>query len=208
MNSMAGETMSGSVMTEPRHIKSRQRVRDLGEVYTQPREVNAMLDLIPDAFADIDTRFLEPAAGNGNFLAAILDRKIARIDVSQIGGGADGFEFALLRCLASIYAIDINEENVEEARERMLAMATAAAAFDDGEASDAFYRAAREILRTNIVVGDSLNSADRIVFIEYTPLPGQRFQRVPSELEPPETDLFYEPPAPLPTVHYSELGVA
>ncbi len=207
MNSMAGETMSGSVMTEPRHIKSRERVRDLGEVYTQPREVNAMLDLIPNAFADIDTRFLEPAAGNGNFLVAILDRKIARVDVRQIGDGADGFEFALLRCLASIYAIDINEENVEEARERMLAMATAAAAFDDGDASDAFYRAAREILRTNIVVGDSLNSADKIVFIEYTPLPGQRFQRVPSELEPPEMDLFYEPPAPLPTVHYSELGV-
>ena len=46
-------------MTEPRHIKSRERVRDLGEVYTQRREVKAMLDLIPDGFTDIDTRFLE-----------------------------------------------------------------------------------------------------------------------------------------------------
>lgn len=60
-------------MPEPRHIKSKERVRDLGEVYTQPREVNAMLDLIPDAFASIDTRFFEPAAGDGNFLVAILD---------------------------------------------------------------------------------------------------------------------------------------
>lgn len=196
-----------SIMTAPRHIKSRERVRDLGEVYTQPREVNAMLDLIPDAFVDIDTRFLEPAAGDGNFLVAILDRKIALIDESKFGGTAEWFEFALLRCLASIYAIDISAENVDEARERMLAMVIAAAAFDDGDASPAFRQAAREILRTNVVVGDSLNGADEITFIEYTALPGERFQRVPSELEPPvNPDLFYLPPEPLPTVHYSELG--
>ncbi len=195
--------MSGSVMAEPRHIKSRERVRDLGEVYTQRREVNAMLDLIPDAFADIDTRFLEPAAGNGNFLAAILERKIAAIQSAVTG---DAYEFAILRCLAGIYGIDISEENVEEARERMLAIAIAGAAFDDGDASTPFVRAAEAILATNVVVGDTLNAADQIVFVEYTPLPGERFQRVPSELEPPEMDLFYEPPAPLPTVHYSELG--
>lgn len=205
---MTGVTMSGSVMTEPRHIKSRKRVRDLGEVYTQPREVNAMLDLIPDAFIAIDTRFLEPAAGDGNFLVAIFERKIALITEETFGGTPEWFEFALLRALASIYAIDINEENVAEARERMLAMAIPAAAFDDGNASDAFDRAAREILRTNVVVGDTLNGADQIVFVEYTPLPGERFQRVPSELEPPkEPDLFYMPPEPLPTVHFSELGL-
>lgn len=200
---MGGETMSGSVMTGARHIKSRERVRDLGEVYTQPREVNAMLDLIPDMFAGIDTRFLEPAAGNGNFLVAILERKIAVIDLAATG---DAYEFAVLRCLTSIYGIDISEENVEEARERMLAIVTAAAAFDDGDASVPFVRAAKTILATNIIVGDSLNAADQIVFVEYMPLPGERFQRVPSELESPEMDLFYEPPAPLPTVHYSEFG--
>ncbi len=195
--------MSGRVMTEPRHIKSRARVRDLGEVYTQPREVQAMLDLIPDAFVELDTRFLEPAAGNGNFLVAILERKIAAIDPTVTG---DAYEFAILRCLASIYGIDISDENVEEARERMLAIATAAAAFDDGDAAAPFLRAAQAILESNIIVGDSLNAADRIVFVEYTPLPGERFQRALSELEPPEIDLFYEPPSPLPTVHYSELG--
>lgn len=198
--------MSGNSRGEPRHIKSRERVRDLGEVYTQPREVQAMLDLIPDAFTEIDTRFLEPAAGDGNFLVAILERKIALIDEERFGGTEEWFEFALLRCLASIYAIDINEENVEEARERLLAIVISAAAFDDGEASERFRRAALEILRTNVVVGDSLNSADQIVFIEYTPLSGERFQRAPSELEQPEMDLFYLPPEPLPTVHYSELG--
>jgi len=199
----AGETMSGSVMTKPRHIRSRERVRDLGEVYTQPREVNAMLDLIPDAFVDVDARFLEPAAGNGNFLVAILERKVAAIDPAVTGSA---YEFAVLRCLVSIYGVDISGDNVEEARERMLAIATAAAAFDDGDASAAFVRAAEAILATNVVIGDSLNAADQIVFVEYTPLPGERFQRLSSELVSPEMDLFYEPPSPLPTVHYSELG--
>lgn len=203
MNRMAGERINGGVTTDPRHIKSRERVRDLGEVYTQPREVNAMLDLIPDAFVEVDTRFLEPASGNGNFLVAILERKVAAIDLALTG---DAYEFAVLRCLASIYGVDISGENVDEARERMLAIATTAAAFDDGDASAAFVRAAEVILATNIVVGDSLNTADQIVLVEYTPLPGERFQRVPSELEAPEMDLFYEPPSPLPTVHYSELG--
>jgi hypothetical protein len=203
---MAGAKMSVSPIAEPRHIKSRDRVRDLGEVYTQPREVNAMLDLIPDVFVEIDTRFLEPAAGDGNFLVAILERKIALIDEKKFGGTAEWFEFALLRCVASVYAVDIDEQNVHEARERMLAMITAAAAFDDGDASEAFRRAAREILRTNIVVGDSLNGAEQIVFIEYTPLSGERFQRVPSELETPAMDLFYQPPTRLPTVHFSEIG--
>jgi len=188
------------------HIKSRERVRDLGEVYTQPREVDAMLDLIPDAFADIDTRFLEPAAGNGNFLVAILERKIARIDETVHGGTPNWFEFALLRCLASIYAVDISLENVREARERMTAVVDAAHVFGGGSANLNFTKAVETILTTNVVEGDSLNAADQIVFVQYSPVPSEQFQRMPSELEPPAMDLFYMPPASLPTVHYSELG--
>ena len=66
------ETQSGS------QIKSRERVRDLAEVYTHEREVNAMLDLVPDMFpsatdpGNTDRTFLEPACGHGNFLVAIL----------------------------------------------------------------------------------------------------------------------------------------
>lgn len=206
MKSMTGMTMSGSMMAEPRHIKSRERVRDLGEVYTQPREVHAMLDLIPDAFVDIDTRFLEPAAGDGNFLVAILERKIAAIDEEKHGGSEHWYEFALLRCLASTYGIDISDENVDEARERMTAIIDAAHVFGREPATPDFALAVATILATNIVVGDSLNGVDQIVFVEYTPLPGERFQRVPSELEAPVMDLFYEPLAALPTVHYSELG--
>jgi len=162
-----------------------------------------MLDLIPDAFVDVDTRFLEPAAGTGNFLVAILERKIAAIDPAMT---VEAHEFAVLRCLASIYGIDISDENIQEARARMLAIASAAATFDGVAASEAFVRAAKTILDTNIVVGDTLNAAYQIVFVEYTPEAGERFKRAPSELDPPTVDLFYEPPTPLSTVHYSELG--
>lgn len=188
------------------HIRSRERVRDLGEVYTQQREVDAMLELVPDAFVDIDTRFLEPAAGSGNFLVSILERKIALIDDALHGGTPNWYEFALLRCLASIYAVDISPENVAEARERMTAVVDAAYVFGGGDADPSFSRAVEAILATNVLQGDSLNAAEEIVFVEYMPVPVERFERVPSELEAPAMDLFYEPLAPLPTVHYTELG--
>lgn len=208
MERMAGTTMSEGVMVEPQHMKSRERVRDLGEVYTQPREVQAMLDLIPDAFADIDVLFLEPTAGNGNFLVAILERKIAAIDEAKHGGAEHWYEFALLRCLASTYGVDISDENVEEARARMTAVIDAAHVFRGQPATPAFHVAVQAILTTNVVEGDSLNARDQIIFVEYTPLEGERFARQPSELERPQLDLFYEPPPPLSTIHYSELRTA
>lgn len=58
-------------------VKSKQRVADHGEVFTNPREVNAMLDMVKQETERIDSRFLEPACGNGNFLAEVLRRKLA-----------------------------------------------------------------------------------------------------------------------------------
>jgi hypothetical protein len=192
----------------PIQIKSRERVRDLGEVYTQPREIDAMLAFAPDAFREIETRFLEPAAGNGNFLVAILERKIGLVNEVDHGGTQHWYEFALLRCLASIYGIDISPENVSEMRERLTAVIDAAHVFHGDPATVEFSGSVATIMRTNIVAGDSLNAADQIIFVEYTPLEGERFARQPSHLEDPELDLFYQPPAPLPVVHYSELGSA
>lgn len=66
-------------------IKTRERVRDLAEVYTHKREVDAMLDLIPDIFpsehspSNTDRKFLEPACGSGNFLEDILHRKLSYV---------------------------------------------------------------------------------------------------------------------------------
>jgi len=206
MADMTGSTSTAGVTRLTQHIKSRARVRDLGEVYTQPREIDDMLALVPDAFRDIDTRFLEPAAGNGNFLVAILERKVALI-VEEIHGGTDcWFEFALLRALASVYGVDISSENVEEARDRMTSVIEAARACRAEPASSGFSRALATILSTNVVVGDSLNAPNEIVLVEYSPRDEERFARQVCHLENPALDLFYEPPAPLSTIHYSELG--
>ena len=105
-------------------IKSRERVRDLAEVYTHEREVNAMLDLVPGMFPSVgdsgntDCTFLEPACGHGNFLVEILRRKLAYVTPRRYGRG-ERFEHRVLRCLASVYGIDISEDNVGESRERM-----------------------------------------------------------------------------------------
>ena len=57
-------------------VKSKKRVADHGEVFTAEKEVNAMLDLVKQETERIDSRFLEPACGNGNFLAEVLRRKL------------------------------------------------------------------------------------------------------------------------------------
>src|SRR5680860_983634 len=94
--------------------KTRQRVRDLAEVYTHEREVTAMLDLVPDMFPslerprDIGRTFLEPACGAGNFLVAILDRKLAFVKFGGLYRSVATFETAVLKSLSTIYGIDID----------------------------------------------------------------------------------------------------
>jgi len=99
-------------------IKSKERVRDLAEVFTGEREVNAMLDLVKNQSEKIDSTFLEPACGNGNFLIAILKRKLNVVQKKY--KKQEDIEFYTIIAAASIYGIDISEENVVEARQRML----------------------------------------------------------------------------------------
>ena len=63
-----------------KQVKSKQRVADHGEVFTNEREVNAMLDLVKVESERIESRFLEPAMGDGNFLAEVLVRKLNTVD--------------------------------------------------------------------------------------------------------------------------------
>lgn len=186
-------------------IKSRDRVRDLAEVYTHDREVDAMLGLIPDMFREIDIRFLEPACGHGNFLVAILGRKLGLISEEEHGGTTQWYEFAVLRAVASIYAIDINEENVVEARERLRAVVDKELAEKGHEPTPEFHGALAAILVANVVRGDTLQEATSIQFIEWAVGDDETFVRTPSYLEEPTFDLFTPPPGPLPPIHYREL---
>ncbi|MFB9120963.1 hypothetical protein ACFFUE_07135 [Bergeyella porcorum] len=97
-----------------KQIRSKKRVKDLGEVFTNEREVNAMLDLIPNI--TIEMTFLEPSCGNGNFLTEILRRKLNLISQN------DDKLTAILKCYSSIYGIDIMHDNVEETKQRLLDM--------------------------------------------------------------------------------------
>ena len=107
--------MSG--VNEKKQVKSKKRVADHGEVFTNEREVNAMLDLVKHETERIDSRFLEPACGNGNFLVSILDRKLKT--VSSRYKNQIEYEFLTIVATASIYGVDIDIQNVKEARNRM-----------------------------------------------------------------------------------------
>lgn len=99
-------------------IKSEERVRQHGEVFTADREVNAMLDLVKNTTNEIDSTFLEPACGDGNFLVEVLSRKLDTVMKLANKNDAD-FEYLATRAFASIYGVDIMQDNVSEAQERM-----------------------------------------------------------------------------------------
>ncbi len=186
-------------------IRSRERVRDLAEVFTASREVTAMLDLVPGAFETIDTTFLEPSCGNGNFLVEILRRKLALIDQATFGGTTHWFEVAALRALMAIYGVDINEDNVRESRRRLRA-----ALLDEFEergrhTSKAFRAAVKVVVDANLRCGDALNGAEEILFLEWVPEGEERFGGRPFYLAEPELSLFDSPPPPMPAVHFFEL---
>lgn len=155
-----------------RMIRSRERVRDLAEVFTAEREVKAMLDLVGDATHRVETTFLEPACGDGNFLAEILGRKMTTIWAR--GGRRDVVERALLRAVMSVYAVDISPGNVSEARARLralidnqwsLRMNTRKMSRETSAALDA-------VLRRNVRVCDFLKGRHGLEMTEYVGLSG------------------------------------
>lgn len=164
-------------------IKSRARVSAHGEVFTAPREVNAMLDLVKPETERIDSRFLEPACGNGNFLAEILRRKL-RIAKQRHASCRTDYELNALIAAASIYGIEIQPDNVIECRERLYGIFCDAyrALFPEAAADEEYLRSIRFVLRRNILWGDALtlctpDSRRRpIVFSEWSAL-GLRLKR-------------------------------
>ena len=188
-------------------IKSRDRVQSIAEVKTAEREVNAMLDLVNDTVRRPNSRVLEPACGNGNFLVEILRRKLA-----VAAGNAksqEGFEFGVITSLTSIYGIDIMSDNVEEARKRlqMLVVEAYSMTKNTWRPNDGFYESAQYVLGTNIVLGDSWQAADKVVLIEYSsPFPDKFVRRffTLAELERP-TGRLPKPTGFIGAIHYLEL---
>jgi len=158
-------------------VKSKERVRDLAEVFTADREVNSMLDLIGDSTYSVDFRYLEPSCGNGNFTVAILERKM--ISVSEKYKKLQDFEFYTLMALASIYGVDIASDNVKEARQRMknVIVDRFSDVQNSRQSTDGFYKSVDYILKHNIIKGDMLNGAQKIKFTEFTSPKIYKFQQ-------------------------------
>lgn len=190
-------------------VRSRNRVRDLAEVFTNQREIDAMLDLMPDAFTALDVKFLEPSCGSGNFLTEVLRRKLRLVSKGD-SLSQEQYEHRLLRAVGSIYGVDISPENISEARGRMIHVLLETYRADPGtiQPSTGVLNAAGLIVSSNIVPGDTLNSPNKIELCDWRPHAGGRFQRVWSfALVPPaDQDLFWsERVQDVNPVHYSEL---
>ena len=156
-------------------VITKKRVSDHGEVLTGKREVNAMLGLVKQETERIESRFLEPACGNGNFLTVILERKLAMVE-ERYGRSQRDFERYAVLAVSSLYGIDILQDNVEQCRHRLSDV------FDSQfysrvfktRADDRCRRAVRFILERNIICGDALTlktvgeKPGNIVFSEWS----------------------------------------
>ena len=162
-------------------VKSRQRVADHGEVFTAEREVKAMCDLVKQETERIESRFLEPACGNGNFLAEVLSRKLTVVK-NRYGKSPFDYERYSVLAMTSLYGVDILEDNAEECRQRLFDIwdkeYTANAKV---QANEQCREAVRFILRKNILCGDALTmlqtDGSPIVFAEWSLVTGNQMKR-------------------------------
>ena len=158
-------------------VKSKQRVADHGEVFTPAWMVEAMLDLVKGETERIDSRFLEPACGNGNFLTRILRRKLAAVELKYGQSDFERRHYALLG-LMCVYGIELLPDNIADCRANLLEIF---AEYLNVEPSDDFYRAAVCVLSLNLIHGDALTMRTwdnlPITFAEWGYLWKGKFQR-------------------------------
>lgn len=138
-------------------VKSKKRVADHGEVFTSEREVNAMLDLVKQETERIESRFLEPACGNGNFLAEILRRKLAVVKKKYKKSKID-YEKNAVIAASSIYGVDILMDNVIDCRNRMFEIWDSEyISVCKKEVNEDCRKSVRFIFEKNIVCGNALS---------------------------------------------------
>lgn len=158
-------------------IKSKQRVADHGEVFTPAWMVDAMLDLVKGETERIDSRFLEPACGSGNFLVRILQRKLAAVELKFGKSDFEKRHYALLALMCT-YGIELLADNIAECRGNMLEIF---ADYLNIDGSDDLYRAASYVLSQNLIHGDALTMRTTddqpITFAEWGYLGKGKFQR-------------------------------
>ena len=167
----------GPLFKSEKLIKSKKRVADHGEVFTPPWLVEKMLDLVKGETERIDSRFLEPACGSGNFLVPILQRKLAAVEAKYGKSDFEKRHFALL-ALTCCYGIELLADNIAECRANMLAVFSQYLRLDE---QDELYRAAGHVLSLNLIHGDAMTmkNADGgpITIVEWGYVGKGKFQR-------------------------------
>ncbi|MFN4081810.1 MAG: SAM-dependent DNA methyltransferase [Saprospiraceae bacterium] len=165
-----------------KQVKSKKRVSDHGEVFTHPREVNAMLDLVRHETERIESRFLEPACGNGNFLAEILRRKLGVVSSRYSKSQIEWERYAVI-AVSSIYGVEILEDNAQECRERLFEIFDErySALFKE-KCKTECRRSVKFLLSRNILWGDALTfthpvTKQPIVFSEWSAVNGAMLKR-------------------------------
>ncbi len=158
-------------------VKSKQRVADHGEVFTPDWMVEAMLNLVQDETERIDSRFLEPACGSGNFLVRILQCKLAAVELKYGKSDFEKRHYALLAVMC-IYGVELLSDNIAECRANLLEIFADYLQLTEAEQ---LYSAASYILSQNLVHGNAMTmrtDKDKpITFPEWGYLGKGKFQR-------------------------------
>ncbi len=157
--------------------KSKKRISDHGEVFTPAWLVDAMLNLVKDETERIDSRFLEPACGSGNFLIQILQRKLAAVEMKYGKSDFERRHYALLSVMC-IYGIELLPDNILECRANLLEIFTS---YLDLDQTDDLYHAAFNVLSQNLIQGDAItmrtHDSHPVTFAEWGYLGKGKFQR-------------------------------
>ena len=181
--------------------KSKKRVRDHGEVFTPREIVRDMLDLVPpELYEKPDARFLEPACGDGNFLTEILERKLEAV-AKRYKRHQDEYERNAITAIAGLYGVELLDDNVAKARERLFEIVERKYRTLYGKkAKEDFLKSARYVIERNIVQGDALTLKDKhgrpIVFSEWSPVNTVKIKRQDfrflelAEFDPRQPTLF------------------
>ena len=164
-------------------IKSKKRVADHGEVFTSEREINAMLDLVKHETDNIESTFLEPACGSGNFLSEILMRKLNVVKARYKKNQLDYERYAFI-AVSSIYGIELLEDNAEECRTNLFNV------FDDQyknlfkkNSKDELRSSIKFVLEKNIICGDALTletvgvKPEAITFSQWSSIGNNKIKR-------------------------------
>lgn len=173
--------MPEETINNDNQVKSKKRVTDHGEVFTNQREVNAMLDLVKHETERIDSRFLEPACGNGNFLAEVLCRKLNVVDQRYSKSQIEWERYSVI-AVSNIYGVDILEDNAQECRDRLLGIYIEWYSKLFKQVKNECIRSVRFLLSRNILWGDALDftnpkTKQPIVFSEWSAVNGSMLKR-------------------------------